>query len=259
MSRALPRPGVLRRISLVALAATALLLSACGQPGSTDPVTTTTSTTTEPTMTEPTTTEPTTTEPTTTEPTTEPPEPPAVRPEYASLVVTHAGIGHLVIGAPVPELPKSASMVKWNPNYCDPEANPGSQQGQWVSTYPAVAGYFGGTVQPFAIAAAKKSAPITWIEVFATDLFTDQGVGLGTSFKQLKQAYPDLVRTSTSDTEYTARVFASETDEGVLAFEVLKEYGGPLEGTVGAIHVLPPGGELTASTLGTDNLPNSCL
>jgi hypothetical protein len=147
---------------------------------------------------------------------------PAIRPAITDLVVTPTGLGPLVVGQPVPDVPADAAIVAWNPTYCveEPAAPTEPYAGAWLSVYgPSPLGY-SGPGEPFVTVTEDglQGGVVGAIRVLGSQLATEEGIAPGSTRAQLEAAYPSfdsIVRGPLSDV-----YVINGSDGGALWFEV---------------------------------------
>jgi len=175
------------------------------------------------------------------------PTPAPSRPALAELHLSPAGLGDLVVGAPVPETPAEIAIVEYDPTGCLvdgstlSEGDPGA--GLWASTYPGD--------RPFDVVTdgRVKTAPITSILVASPAVSTDAGIAVGSTLDEVLAAYPAI--SAIPDSGVTL-VYVLDAPEGMLAIEIAVDgvepgYWQPEQvGTVVIMGAYAPGQPVTA-------------
>ncbi|MFW7415542.1 hypothetical protein [Demequina sp. SO4-18] len=246
---------MMRSLSAIGMAATAVLVVGCSSSGEESPTST-------PVVTPVETTTATATPTATAEASPSPSPTPDSHPPVEELVATPDGLGPLAIGEPAEGNP-GEEMIRFDEGYCaevyeGQEATEGDEPGRWVADYPDATGFYDTPTAPFTLAADDDQV---WrIDIFAVDIATDEGISIGSTLEELEDAHPDLV---SGDAGAVSEVWWIEGDEGYLVFETQGEESGlQPEGTpptVILMRVLDDGSDPDFGAANSDNVAGGCL
>jgi hypothetical protein len=193
------------------------------------------------------------------------PSPVATKPTLDQLTISTAGVGNLLIGAPVPAEPASTAPVTFNPIACvsaeqgiaagDPRA------GAWVANYPKSTQSYG-PGDPFVLLTTDgtEAGDISVLWVWAPGIHTSTGIEVGSTLAALQRAYPHF---DDSASGFASDVYVIEGSNGWLHFEVARQPAGEPywtngePGTVLWMYVTQPLGSAVALA-GSDGGPSPC-
>jgi len=144
------------------------------------------------------------------------PTPEPTQPALAELVLSPAGLGPLVVGAPVPVEDETVAVVRYDPEGCVSDSGE-VRAGIWRPAYTEE--------RPFDVVTAElaQDGAIDRILVLQPFVRTAEGIGIGSTLDELRAAYPAIVGVDDGLTS----LYTLETDEGTLTFEVASERATP--------------------------------
>ena len=103
------------------------------------------------------------------------------KPELSQLVLTPNGLGSLVTGEQIEEVPGDLALATLEENYCDESF--GNDRDRWVTTYA------GGERESFYLEVRDGDLYRTYIT--SPEIKTDRGIGLGSTEAEVIAAYPE--------------------------------------------------------------------
>jgi hypothetical protein len=150
------------------------------------------------------------------------PAPVPTLPELSALVVSTEGLGPVTVGAVVPADTSPAAITSWDEAYCTSDGTVAvgdPYAGAWVPNYPESASPYLGTRRAFDIVtlAGERDTAIQWINVWAPEVSTAEGIHAGSTVDELLAAYPGFDEVLESD---ISTVYALNGSAGRLLFEV---------------------------------------
>lgn len=179
-------------------------------------------------------------------------------PALEDLVIATTGLGPLTVGSIPPADNPGAAMIEWDADACADVAEENPEIGRWTSSgYGEDAGYTGDPVVPFAVDASD--AGVHRIDVLGSSPATAEGIHIGSTFDDLRVAYPTLIGPVTGP---VSQVWILQDASGSVAFETQGDADGLRPpGTVESvilIRILAPGYPADFSTANSGDVAGTC-
>lgn len=145
------------------------------------------------------------------------------KPALADLVLSPHGVGPVKIGHPLPAAEPDVAVALWDETYCDfDEVVPfGSQRvdhGGWKAAYEPSEH----SKPAFFLSSTTTESPITHIIVFAPEIRTVEGIGVGSAEAEVISAYPAATTVSVGEGTGISG-YVVEATEGTLILWVMEE------------------------------------